>query len=97
MVAAATVAVLVCVLLAIVRAARGPTVFDRLQAVNTIGTCAVLAIALFGFLDERPAFLDLAITYALLNVIGIVAVLKFFRHGDLGAADAPGKDDEQTV
>lgn len=85
MLAATTLAVLVTVVLALVRAALGPTVFDRLQAANTIGTLAMLLLALFGFLNGRPEFLDLAIVYGLLNVIGVVAVLKFFRQGNLGA------------
>lgn len=84
MLAAATVALLVTVALALVRAALGPTVFDRLQAANTTGTCAMLLLALFGFLGGRPEFLDLALVYGLLNVIGVIAVLKFFRQGILG-------------
>jgi multicomponent Na+:H+ antiporter subunit F len=86
--AAATLAVLVCIVLALARAALGPTVFDRLQAANTIGTCAMLLLALFGFLNGRPEFLDLALTYGLLNIIGVIAVLKFLRQGDLGASDS---------
>ena len=43
-------------------------------------------LAVLGFLDGRPEFLDLAIVYGLLNVIGTIAVLKFFRHGDLGSS-----------
>jgi multicomponent Na+:H+ antiporter subunit F len=85
MVAAATLAVLVTIGLALARAARGPSVFDRLQAANTIGTCAMLVLALLGFVVGRPEFLDLALVYGLLNVIGVIAVLKFFRQGDLGA------------
>lgn len=96
MVAAATLALLVTVVLALARAALGPTVFDRLQAANTIGTVAMLLLALFGFLNGRPEFLDLALVYGLLNVIGVVAVLKFFRQGDLGAAgDARAGEEPQ--
>ncbi len=84
MLAAATLALLITVALALVRAALGPTVFDRLQAANTTGTCAMLLLALFGFLGGRPEFLDLALVYGLLNVIGVIAVLKFFRQGNLG-------------
>ena len=61
-----------------------PSVFDRAQAGNTIGTLAVLLLAVIGFLTGRPEFLDLAIVYGLLNVVGTIAVLKFFRYGDLG-------------
>lgn len=87
MIAAATLALIAVVVLALARAALGPTVFDRLQAANTVGTSAMLLLALFGFLNGRPDFLDLAITYGLLNVIGVIAVLKFFRLGDLGAGE----------
>jgi multicomponent Na+:H+ antiporter subunit F len=93
MLAVATVALLVTVTLALARAALGPSVFDRLQAANTIGTCAMLLLALFGFLTGRPDFLDLALVYGLLNVIGVIAVLKFFRQGDLGGADAAGGEE----
>ncbi len=85
MLAAATLAILATIILALVRAILGPTVFDRLQAANTIGTCAMLLLALLGFLVGRPDFLDLALVYGLLNVIGVIAVLKFFHRGDLGA------------
>ena len=90
MTAAAALALLVALALAIVRAVRGPTVFDRAQAGNTIGTMAILLLALVGFLNGRPEFLDLAIVYGLLNLVGTIAVLKFFRYGNLGAA---GEDD----
>lgn len=86
MFAAAALALLVTVALALLRAALGPTVFDRLQAANTIGTCAMLLLAVHGFFAGRPEFLDLALVYGLLNIIGVIAVLKFFRQGDLGAA-----------
>jgi multicomponent Na+:H+ antiporter subunit F len=89
MFAVAAIALLVTVALVLVRAALGPTVFDRAQAANTVGTVAMLLLAVMGFLNGRPEFLDLAIVYGLLNVIGTIAVLKFFRHGDLGD---PGVD-----
>jgi multicomponent Na+:H+ antiporter subunit F len=82
--AAASGALLVALALMLARAVLGPTVFDRVLAMNTIGTLAVLLLAVLGFLTGRPEFLDLAIVYGLLNVVGTVAVLKFFRHGSLG-------------
>jgi multicomponent Na+:H+ antiporter subunit F len=84
MFAVAIIAVLIALALMVARALLGPTAFDRLLAANTIGTLAVLLLALFGFMTERPEFLDIGITYALLNVIGTLAVLKFFRYGALG-------------
>jgi multicomponent Na+:H+ antiporter subunit F len=86
----AAAALLVTLALALARAALGPTVFDRAQAVNTVGTIAVLLLAVIGFLDGRPDFLDLAIVYGFLNVVGTIAVLKYFRFGSLGD---PGKED----
>ena len=84
MFAAAALGLMVSLALTLVRAVLGPTVFDRAQAANTIGTIAMLLLAVMGFLNGRPEFLDLAIGYGLLNVIGTIAVLKYFRRGDLG-------------
>lgn len=81
---AAAAALLVALLLALVRACLGPSVFDRVLAANTIGTLAVLLLALIGFLTDRPEFLDLALVYGLLNVVGTIAVLKYFEFGNLG-------------
>lgn len=81
---AVSAALLIALALALARAFLGPTVFDRLQCANTIGTLAVLLLAVIGFLTGRPEFLDLAIVYGLLNVIGTIAVLKYFRYGSLG-------------
>ena len=81
---AATLALLVTLALMIVRLALGPTVFDRLQTANSIGTVAMLLLATLGFVRGRPDFLDLALVYGFLNIIGTIAVLKFFKYGDLG-------------
>ena len=91
MFAVAALALLVALGLALARAIGGPTVFDRALAGNSIGTLAMMMLAVFGFLTGRPEFLDLAILYGLLNVIGTIAVLKFFRVGDLGdPGEEPG-------
>ncbi len=81
---AAAIAIMFTFTLAVARALRGPTVFDRLLAANSIGTSAILLLAVVGFITGRPEFLDVGITYCLLNLIGTLAVLKFFRYGDLG-------------
>ena len=80
----ASLALLVAVGLALARAALGPSVFDRVLGANTIGTCAMLLLAVLGFVGGRPEFLDLALVYGLLNVLGTIAILKYFSHGDLG-------------
>jgi multicomponent Na+:H+ antiporter subunit F len=79
MFAAATVAVLITMCLALVRAMLGPTVFDRILALNMFGTKTVLFISVLGFLFGRPDFLDLALVYALMNFIGVVAVLRYYQ------------------
>jgi multicomponent Na+:H+ antiporter subunit F len=84
MFAVATAGILVAMAMALARALLGPTVYDRVLAVNTFGTKTVLLIAVLGFLTGRPDFLDLALVYALINFIGTIAVLKFFEFGDLG-------------
>jgi len=90
---AATLALLVAIGLTISRAWLGPTLFDRVLGANTIGTLAVTLIAVYGFLTDRPEFLDIAITYALLNVLSTLAILKFFRFGSLG--DPEPRDGER--
>ena len=81
---AAALGVLVCMVLAMVRAVLGPTVYDRIMAVNSFGTLTVLLIAVLGFMSGRPDFLDIALVYAFISFIGTLAVLKFIRYGDLG-------------
>ncbi len=87
MFAAAAIALLVSLGLVLVRILKGPTIFDRVIAGNSLGTLSVLLLAVMGYVFGRPEFIDLAITYALLNVIGTIAVLKFFRYGDLSAGE----------
>jgi len=79
----AAAAILAALTLAVARVVRGPTVFDRVLAGNSVGSLAILLLAVVGFLTNRPEFLDIGLTYGLLNIIGTLAVLKFFRHGDL--------------
>ena len=76
---AAVIATLVTMALALIRAVRGPTVYDRVLAVNMFGTKTVLLLSVIAFLSGRPDFLDLALLYALINFIGVLAVLEFFR------------------
>jgi multicomponent Na+:H+ antiporter subunit F len=80
---ASAAALLATLALLLARAVLGPTIFDRLLAANAIGTVAVLLLAVIGFLNGRPEFLDLAIVYGMLNIVGTIAVLKFFQYGSL--------------
>jgi multicomponent Na+:H+ antiporter subunit F len=92
MFAVAAIAILIALALVVARALKGPSVFDRVLAGNSVGSLAIMLLAVFGFLTGRPEFLDIGLTYGLLNLIGTLAVLKFFRHGDLAydAEEEPG-------
>ena len=86
----ATFAILVTISLALARAFMGPTVYDRILAINMVGTKTVLLIAVFAVLSERTDMIDIALTYALINFIGVVAVLRFVEQGNFYTA---GEDD----
>lgn len=75
----ASIAILVTMGLALARAILGPSVYDRVLAVNMFGTKTVLLLAVVAFLYGRPDFLDLALAYALINFIGVLAVLEFVQ------------------
>lgn len=90
MFAAAAAGIIVPMLMALVRGLRGPTLYDRVLAGNSFGTKTVLLIAVVGFIGGRPDFLDIALLYALVNFIGTIAILKFFRYRNLGI---PGQAD----
>ena len=75
----ASLAILVTMALALVRALKGPTVYDRVLAVNMFGTKTALLLSVVAFLYGRPDFLDLALAYALINFVGVLAVLEFFQ------------------
>ena len=78
--AAVCIGILVVMAIALARAFTAPTVYDRILGVNMFGTKTVLFIAALGYLTGRPDFLDIAIVYALINFIGMVAVLRFFEY-----------------
>ena len=77
---AVSLAILVTMVLALVRALRGPTVYDRVLAVNMFGTKTALLLSVIAFLFGRPDFLDLALAYALINLVGVLAVLSFIQN-----------------
>ena len=83
----------VALVLALIRAIKGPTPFDRVLSVNAIGTTVILGIALHGYVLGRPEFLDISILYAVINFIGTFAVLKLFNTGGLGDTGGRAKPD----
>lgn len=77
-------ALFVAMTLVLVRLYVGPTLYDRVLAVNSFGTHTVLFIGVLGFLTGRPEFLDIALLYALINFVGTIAILKYFRYRGIG-------------
>lgn len=96
---AAGIAIMVTMALAVARALLGPSVFDRILAVNMFGTKAVLLVAVFAFFSGRPDLLDIALLYSLLNFIGVVAALRLVERGKFFAdepdPDTPDESQEQ--
>ena len=87
MFAAVLLACAVSIVMLVVRAAKGPTAFDRILAVNSIGTVIILGISLHGFALGRPEFVDISILYAVLNFLGTLAILRFYRSSGVDNED----------
>ena len=85
---AASLAILVTMGLALARALAGPTTYDRIAAVNIFGTKTVLLIAVLAFFSGRGDVLDIALVYALINFISVVAALKLVTRGDFHSSDS---------
>lgn len=81
---AALLGLLVAMAVTVARVCTGPKIYDRILAVNAMGTKTVLFIAVLCFATGRPDFLDVALVYALINFIGTIAVLKFMHYRHLG-------------
>ena len=77
----ASFSVLIIMALALLRAFLGPTLFDRILAVNMFGTKTVLLVAVLGVVSGQSSFIDIAIVYALINFVAIIALLRFFEYG----------------
>lgn len=79
-------AIFLTMALVLTRALKGPSVFDRIVAVNVFGTKTVLIVALITVISGNHDLIDVAVVYALINFITVVAVLKLSRMRDLAAA-----------
>ena len=80
MIGIAALALVIAIGLMMIRALHGPTLYDRVLAVNSLGTKIVLLLGIMGFLLGRPDFLDISVLYALINFVATIAILKFFRY-----------------
>ena len=75
---AVSAVILIAIALGLVRAFRGPTLYDRIMAANMIGTLTVLMVAVLGFMAGRPEFLDIALVYVLISFVSTIAVLRLY-------------------
>jgi len=91
-----SLAILFTMILALVRAMLGPSVYDRVLAVNLFGTKTVLLVSVVAFLYGRPDFLDLALAYALINFVGVLAVLNFFQNSERNMAKGPSQNRKEA-
>ena len=85
----AVIGILITIGIALIRAISGPTTFDRILSLNMVGTKTTLLIVALGFLSNRPDFVDIAMVYALINFIGVIAMLKYTRYGQFANALDP--------
>ena len=73
-----TLAVLILVYL--YRVVQGPTVFDQVLGLNGISTKAIILLVVIGTVYERvDMFVDISTGYALLNLVGALAIAKFLE------------------
>lgn len=92
---AVSLAILVTMGLALARALAGPTTYDRIAAVNMFGTKTVLLIAVLAFISGSGDLLDIALVYALINFIGVVAALKLVTCGEFHSTDSEQQTADQ--
>ena len=101
-----TVIVILLGLLMMVRSAIvGPTLMDRILAVNVIGTKTIVLLALIGFLqveitantggvapdfDRASFWLDIALAYALINFIATIAIMRYLENRAAEGASEEG-------
>jgi len=75
--------IVVTILLSLYRAVVGPGVFNRVAAVNVIGTKTIVLLIVIGYYFERPLFFDISVLYAMMNFIGTLAFAKYLQRGEL--------------
>lgn len=92
---AVSIVILIAIAMGLVRAFRGPTLYDRVMAANMIGTLTVLMVSVLGFLTGRPEFLDIALVYVLISFVSTIAVLRVSTSRSDTAATSAGESAEE--
>ena len=74
---AMAITIVVASFVSLYRGIEGPGIFNRIIAVNVIGTKTIVLLVLIGFIYERPDFFDIALLYAILNFIMTIAATRY--------------------
>ena len=69
----------ISVFMCLVRAIKGPTPFDRILSISSIGTIIAIGISVHGFAFNRPDFVDISLMYVLLNFLGTISILRYYK------------------
>lgn len=93
----AAIALCIAMFMGLIRLIKGPSIYDRILAVNMFGTQIVLLIAVLGFMSGRPEWLDIALVYALSNFISVIAISKFLSYRRLGDAEDDDPSHEEGM
>ena len=91
-----TIVILIAFAVGLMRAFLGPTLYDRVLAVNMVGTLTVLTVAVLGFMTDRPEFLDIALVYVLISFVSTIAVLRVYAHHHGKPPEHAGHDGKQS-
>jgi len=75
-------ALLFCVIMAMIRVIRGPTAPDRIVGLDTINTIVIVSMVIFGAAFNEVIYIDVAIVYALLSFITTLFIAKYLEGGD---------------
>ena len=86
------IVLIVVMLMLLIRAVKGPGLFNRVLAINGFGTLTVLLLVLLGVTFEQYDLMDIALLYVLVNFIGAMAVLRFFEDYELPDREIRGDD-----
>ena len=75
-------ALLFCIIMAMIRVIRGPTAPDRIVGLDTINTIVIISMVIFGAAFNEVIYIDVAIVYALLSFISTLFIAKYLEGGD---------------
>ena len=91
---AAMCILVICVVFCIIRALKGPRITDRVVAMNVIGTIVMIVICLLSFVLDSDFLVDVALLYALLNVLIVVILCRLatVRHKEIKKKGSANND-----